>query len=161
MNENNVIIDEIPGDQYYFITASEDDSLVIPAPLVGDYEIGFIGSGDGTTGSLYAGIIKIDGSLSCTIIINDDVPSTGQMQTFNYSYNEEEALYSNGDANGDWDCNVGDAVFIINYVFKGGPGPVPVVAGDANCDADCNVGDAVYIINYVFKGGDPPCYFEM
>jgi hypothetical protein len=161
MNEFNVIVDEIPGDQYYFVTAAEDDSLIIPTPIIGDYVISFIGSGDGTTGSLYAGIIKIDGSLSCTIVINEDVPGTGQMQSFNYTYDENEALYSNGDANSDWDCNVGDAVFIINYVFKGGPAPVPVLAGDANCDGDANVGDAVYIINYVFKGGDPPCHFEM
>jgi len=51
---------------------------------------------------------------------------------------------------------VGDAVFIINYVFKGGAAPNPEAAGDANHDDDCNVGDAVYLINYVFKGGAAP-----
>jgi hypothetical protein len=62
-----------------------------------------------------------------------------------------------GDASGDGEINVGDAVFIIYYVFKGGPPPSPVEAGDANCDGDCNVGDAVYLINHVFKGGAEPC----
>ncbi len=33
--------------------------------------------------------------------------------------------YVCGDANGDGSLNVGDAVFMINYVFKGGPGPEP------------------------------------
>jgi hypothetical protein len=61
-----------------------------------------------------------------------------------------------GDANGDYTCNVGDAVFLITYVFKGGPAPDPLASGDANADCNCNVGDAVYVINYVFKGGDPP-----
>lgn len=61
-----------------------------------------------------------------------------------------------GDANGDGTINVGDAVTIINYVFKGGPAPVPLAGGDANGDGDCNVGDAVYHINYVFKGGPAP-----
>jgi len=28
-----------------------------------------------------------------------------------------------GDANCDDDCNVGDAVYLINYVFKGGAAP--------------------------------------
>ncbi len=65
--------------------------------------------------------------------------------------------YICGDSNGDGDANVGDAVHIINYVFKGGPAPYPIEAGDANCDSDCNVGDAVYLINYVFKGGPAPC----
>ncbi len=61
-----------------------------------------------------------------------------------------------GDANGDETINVGDAVHLISYVFKGGPPPVPLEAGDANCDSDCNVGDAVFLISYVFKGGPEP-----
>jgi hypothetical protein len=61
-----------------------------------------------------------------------------------------------GDANGDGDPNIGDAVYVISYVFKGGPPPVPVCRGDANDDGDCNIGDAVYMIAYVFKGGPAP-----
>jgi len=68
-----------------------------------------------------------------------------------------DAAYVCGDANGDGSVNVGDAVYIINYVFRGGPAPVPFGAGDANCDGSVNVGDAVYIINYVFRGGPVPC----
>ncbi len=63
-----------------------------------------------------------------------------------------------GDPNADGLVNIGDAVFVVNYVFKGGPNPNPPEAGDANCDHAINVGDAVYIINYVFKGGPAPCY---
>jgi hypothetical protein len=64
-----------------------------------------------------------------------------------------------GDANGDGQVNVGDAVYLIAYVFKGGPPPTPypICSGDANCDCQCNVGDAVYIISYVFKSGPAPC----
>ncbi|MCK5125854.1 MAG: thrombospondin type 3 repeat-containing protein [candidate division Zixibacteria bacterium] len=62
-----------------------------------------------------------------------------------------------GDANGDETVNVGDAVYVINYAFKGGPAPDPIESGDANCDDQTNVGDAVYIINYAFKGGPVPC----
>ncbi len=61
-----------------------------------------------------------------------------------------------GDANHDAAVNVGDAVYIINYVFKSGPAPQPQASGDANCDSAVNVGDAVSIINYVFKGGKNP-----
>ena len=68
----------------------------------------------------------------------------------------DPVVYTCGDANGDQQPNVGDAVYIINYVFKGGQAPVPECQGDANDDGSCNVGDAVYLINYVFKGGAAP-----
>jgi hypothetical protein len=68
-----------------------------------------------------------------------------------------------GDANNDGTVNVGDAVYLISYIFKGGPPPAPyeVCSGDANGDCQPNVGDAVYIISYVFKGGPAPVdYFD-
>ncbi len=61
-----------------------------------------------------------------------------------------------GDANSDGEINVGDAIFIVNYVFRGGAAPDPITAGDANCDDDCNIGDAVYLINYIFNSGEAP-----
>ena len=61
-----------------------------------------------------------------------------------------------GDANNDGAVNVGDAVYVINFVFKGGPPPPCKCEGDANGDNAINVGDAVYVINFVFKGGPAP-----
>jgi hypothetical protein len=66
------------------------------------------------------------------------------------------AVYVCGDANDDAQVNVGDAVYLINFVFKGGPAPAPLCVGDANADDGTNVGDAVYLINFVFKGGPAP-----
>ncbi|MCP4568639.1 MAG: S8 family serine peptidase [FCB group bacterium] len=65
-------------------------------------------------------------------------------------------LGKRGDANSDGDINVGDAVYMINFVFKSGPAPATTYQGDANADGDLNVGDAVYLINYVFKNGPAP-----
>ena len=62
-----------------------------------------------------------------------------------------------GDANGDNIINVGDVVYLINYLFKGGNPPIPAnCVGDCNGDGIVNVGDVVYIINYLFKGGTVP-----
>jgi hypothetical protein len=58
-----------------------------------------------------------------------------------------------GDANNDDDISVGDPVFLINYIFKGGPFPAFFDCADVNNDDDVNVGDVVYMINYIFKGG--------
>jgi len=70
-------------------------------------------------------------------------------------YNPSQEIIC-GDSNADCGLNVGDAVFLINYVFKSGPAPDPVCVGDANGDAETNVGDAVYLINYVFNSGPAP-----
>jgi hypothetical protein len=61
-----------------------------------------------------------------------------------------------GDANDDGKINVGDAVYIISYIFRNGPPPPCLKEGDANGDGKINVGDAVYIISYIFRNGPPP-----
>jgi hypothetical protein len=65
--------------------------------------------------------------------------------------------YLPGDANGDDKYSVSDAVFLVNFLFKGGRAPVPLGAGDANCSRDVAVADIVYLVNYLFKGGPVPC----
>ena len=62
-----------------------------------------------------------------------------------------------GDANGDGTANITDAVFLITYIFGGGPAPDPYELGDTNCDATVNISDAVYLIQYIFAGGPAPC----
>lgn len=61
-----------------------------------------------------------------------------------------------GDVNGDGKLSVSDVVYLINYLFKGGPAPVPIETGDPNYDGKATVADVVYLINYLFKGGLPP-----
>lgn len=61
-----------------------------------------------------------------------------------------------GDASGDNSLNVADAVYLIQYIFKGGPPPPNHIEGDVNGDCSINISDAVYLINYIFKDGDPP-----
>jgi hypothetical protein len=62
-----------------------------------------------------------------------------------------------GDASGDDQVNVSDAVYVVAWIFKGGPGPVDMVAADADCNGQNNISDAVHIVNWVFKGGPDPC----
>jgi hypothetical protein len=62
-----------------------------------------------------------------------------------------------GDANADAVISSADVVYLINYLFIGGPEPMPLEAGDANCDGVVSSADVVYLINYLFIGGPPPC----
>jgi hypothetical protein len=61
-----------------------------------------------------------------------------------------------GDANGDGIINLGDVVYLITYLYKDGPAPIPLLAGDVNCDGLVALGDVVYLITYLYKGGPPP-----
>jgi hypothetical protein len=69
----------------------------------------------------------------------------------------ECASVVHGDANGDGVINSVDVVYLINYLFIGGPEPQPWEAGDVDCNGMVNVSDVVYLINYLFIGGPPPC----
>jgi len=148
-------IDEMTGATYY---EDPHDSIVIDEPKIGDYEISFV-TEDGTPeGATFSSIIKIDGLQENTIYVDADAPDAGVLTSFDYTVDESSA-YVNGDANRDETINLEDAVFLIEYVFRGGAAPNPEPAGDTNCDGVLNLEDAVYLINYIFKGGPPPCYF--
>ena len=59
-----------------------------------------------------------------------------------------------GDVQPDGGVNVGDLVYLTNYIFKEGPAPCPLIAANVNGDNSVNIGDVVYLINYIFKGGE-------
>jgi hypothetical protein len=61
-----------------------------------------------------------------------------------------------GDANDDGIANIGDAVFLVNTIFREGPHPPCTSQGDANGDGIVDVGDIVHLINYIFKSGSAP-----
>jgi hypothetical protein len=62
-----------------------------------------------------------------------------------------------GDANGDFIVNVGDVVYLVGYLYKGGPVPkCPAARGDVNNDGIINVGDVVYVVGFLYKGGPKP-----
>lgn len=65
--------------------------------------------------------------------------------------------YLCGDADGNGLVNISDAVFLISYVFAGGPMPFPQASGDVDCNGIITISDIVFLINYIFAGGSTPC----
>ena len=77
----------------------------------------------------------------------------------------EDKLYANiripgpflaGDVNNDEVVELGDVVYLISYLYKGGPAPDPLESGDVNCDGKVELGDVVYLISYLYKNGPAP-----
>lgn len=64
--------------------------------------------------------------------------------------------YICGDADGSEAVDIDDVVFLINYIFAGGPEPDPLEAGDTDCSGGVDIDDAVYLISFIFSGGPPP-----
>lgn len=62
-----------------------------------------------------------------------------------------------GDADGSGGVTIGDAVFVVNYIFGGGPPPVSEFAADADCTGAVSISDAVYLVSFIFGGGPAPC----
>jgi hypothetical protein len=62
-----------------------------------------------------------------------------------------------GDADNNGLVSLSDVVYLVNYIFGGGPAPQPLPSGDADCSGRINLSDAVYLINYIFSGGPAPC----
>jgi hypothetical protein len=66
------------------------------------------------------------------------------------------AAYLCGDADASADVNIGDAVYMICYIFSDCVAP-PFSAADMNCDGEITISDVVYLINYIFNDGSAPC----
>jgi subtilisin family serine protease len=60
-----------------------------------------------------------------------------------------------GDADRSGAIDIGDAVYLISYIFAGGQPPASY-EGDADSSGAIDVSDAVYLISFIFGGGPPP-----
>ncbi len=135
---------QIPG---YNLFATELD-LHSVMTFFNDYSLAA-----GDTLNIFIALASTQGITSYSLAENID----WAMSWFNdYIVAECNAVQICGDANGDAAVNIGDAVHLINYIFKGGPAPEPLCVGDGNGDDAINIGDAVHLINYIFKGGPAP-----
>ncbi len=62
-----------------------------------------------------------------------------------------------GDANGSGGISISDAVYIIAFIFGGGPQPAVYYTGDMNCSGDVTISDSVALIAHIFGGGPGSC----
>ena len=63
--------------------------------------------------------------------------------------------FRRGDANCDSEVNIADPIYILDYLFSGGPS-LCFEAMDVNDDATVNISDPVYDLMWLFRDGSPP-----
>ena len=67
-------------------------------------------------------------------------------------------ILTTGDVNVSGSLTSADIIYLVNFVFKAGPLPLPCEAsGDVNCGGSVTSSDIIYMVNHVFKGGPAPC----
>ncbi len=117
------------------------------------FDLGDDLSGTGLTMSsagLVSGTPISAGQITFTARVQDQAPSTND-KAFSIR------VIQCGDANGSNAISISDAVFLVTYIFSGGPAPETLLHGDANCSGGTSISDVVYLINYIFSGGPAPC----
>jgi hypothetical protein len=93
-------------------------------------------------------------------LFSADLDGNGSMDLITANRGSDDLMillnFLRGDINGDAVVNVGDMVYLLNYLYKNGLPPYPLPVADVNCDGAENVGDVIFLINYLFKGGMLP-----
>ena len=59
--------------------------------------------------------------------------------------------YDGGDA-----IDISDLVYLVDYMFSGGPAPECLEEADMNADLAIDISDLVWLVDYMFTGGPAP-----
>lgn len=101
---------------------------------------------------------------SATVILDGYLSYLPRFTTTSFAYNPltvATATISVCPPRGDVDpyagITVGDLTYMVNFLFRQGAAPSPLLTGDANCDGQVAISDLTFLVNYLFKGGPEPC----
>jgi hypothetical protein len=61
-----------------------------------------------------------------------------------------------GDVDESGSITAADIIYLVSFVFKGGPAPVDPTTGDVNGSCAITAADVIYLVNFVFKAGPSP-----
>lgn len=114
-----------------------------------------IATGSGNfTGSLEIDVGQLFGEGPGRLWLTQSGPLGGEIvATFPV---EPRKLFRRGDANADGDLNITDPMYVLNFLFLGGPAAPCGRAADADGSGTLNITDPVYLLNYLFLGGPAP-----
>jgi len=71
-----------------------------------------------------------------------------------------EPPVQSGDVNADGSINILDVTYLVGYLYRDGPDPIPLQSGDPDCNGNINILDVTYLIAYLYREGPAPCYYQ-
>ncbi len=99
-----------------------------------------------------------------TLVLGSTIGQTAAGSSSVGSYLLQSGFWQNfgggyicGDLDGSNAVNIADVVYLVAYIFSGGPAPDPLASADVDCDGFITIADAVYMIEYIFTHGAAPC----
>ncbi len=155
---NAVACADVNGDELVDVLVGSDDGHMYA--LEGSTGVPFFDYA--TTGDVMhvgVGDISGDGALNMSCVTFD---SDGRVYAFNSLYTVDQSCCRGmtGNINGDPTdiLDVSDLVYLVNYMFQGGPEPYCML--EVNLDGLGNppvdIADLVYLVNYMFSSGPAP-----
>lgn len=100
---------------------------------------------------------QLSGTVAQTAVGSGTSTNYGLSHGFWQEFGSAGADLDCGDVNNSVSVNILDITYLISYLYKGGPAPVPYeCAGDVNASSSVNILDITYLISYLYKGGPPP-----
>ena len=67
-----------------------------------------------------------------------------------------QGLRGNVDGDPGDQINIADLVYMVDWMFSGGPAPLCDEEADLNGDGPIDIADLVYSVDFMFNGGPPP-----
>ncbi len=97
-----------------------------------------------------------DASDNCPLLANASQEDTDGDHVGDVCDDTPEPVFRRGDPNSDNRFNIADPIFVISYMFLGGPAPRCFDALDANDDGHNDIADIIRLVGFLFLGNDPP-----
>jgi len=142
------------GNLYVMINLAE--WLANPGILLDDYEFN-----DGTCADLPGFLVASEPISFDSLALPSEAPFLSSAPISGILIMEgtiqSEGPFHCGDSDGSGAVDVDDVVYLITYIFAGGPEPDPIDSGEVDCSGAIDIDDVVYLIAYIFQGGPEPC----
>ena len=162
----DILWTQIPADKPFTtariadVTGDGLDDVLVGTLYTSNYCY-FVGGADGKIWHEHNFNTPVDAIAAIPDIVGDgsmEMVAGGRDGTLAcYSGGLDALMYICGDIDGDGsDLNIADLVYLVDYMFNGGPEPPVIDAANVDGLNGIDIADLVYVVDYMFNDGPEP-----